>query len=487
MSDVVEATGRQAVDADAVAALVAPTGELDVWPGCRHRLTRAEAAVLASPPMQRLRRLRQMGLAFHAWPNAENTRFSHSVGVAYWAASYLAALSRSADPLTARILRRTRADLNGLSLELVVRLFALLHDIDLLPLGHTLRYQSGAFAEPEGRPRLGACLAAIKASARDGAFADAPSAAEQERWLSTLEAHLDAAGSALATRTAGPGDLVNQLVNSILGADVMDFALRDSAAITREQKRHDAQLKHLRLVEGAAGPRLALDLGDAADAADRVAAADDLYRARFEVFAESVYHPTKLAADAMLDLVLRRLGPARCGSLLPERRLLAMGDDELLDALAEIDDEAASSGRVAPVGRWLRDGRLHQEVWRTEDLATFRKRPDATEALNLDPAWRSATERRLRERLPWAADGDVIVAVSAPTMQVKPADAQLRAEGGIFSLADAGEHGYRVEAREVAQGYSRLWSLRVCLAARSLSRREAVRAAAGDLLGAPTS
>ena len=35
-----------------------------------------------------------------------------------------------------------------------VSTLALLHDIDLLPLGHTLRYQSGAFAEGRGRPRL---------------------------------------------------------------------------------------------------------------------------------------------------------------------------------------------------------------------------------------------------------------------------------------------------------------------------------------------
>ncbi len=242
MTEVVESASRRV--ADAAAALAASNCDLEVWPGCRHRLTRAEAAVLASPPFQRLRRLRQMGLAFHAWPNAEHTRFSHSLGVAYWASTHLAALTRSADPLTERILGQIRADLDGLSLELVLRLFALLHDIDLLPLGHTLRYQSGAFAEADGRPRLAACLAAIKASAHEGAFAEAPSGTERRRWLSALDAHLDAAASALAGASAGAGRLVNELVNSGLGGDLIDFALRDSAAIARRQPRLDAQLRH---------------------------------------------------------------------------------------------------------------------------------------------------------------------------------------------------------------------------------------------------
>ena len=112
-----------------------------------------------------------MGLAFHAWPGAENTRASHSIGVSFWAAAYLAALDRSADAGTQAVLASARAALAPLSLDLVLRLFALQHDIDLLPLGHTLRYQSGAFAEDEGHPRLAACVAAIQAEARAQAFA----------------------------------------------------------------------------------------------------------------------------------------------------------------------------------------------------------------------------------------------------------------------------------------------------------------------------
>lgn len=483
MSEVDQTFPARAIDPAVVDAMLAAAGTLEVWPGCRHGLTRAETALVASPPFQRLRRLRQMGLAFHAWPNAENTRASHSLGVSYWATTYLAALEQCTDASTRGLLARARAAFNPLSLDVVLRFFALLHDIDLLPLGHTLRYQSGAFTEGSGRPRLAACVAAIKDCARENAFADAPSDEDRVQWLAAFEAHLDAAADALAGRIHGPGRLLNELVNSGLGADLLDFALRDSAAINREQQRHDALPRQLRLVDVPAGLRLALDIAEPVDAKERVAAADDLYRARFEIFAASVFHPTKLAADAMLDFMLRRLGPGCCAALLPEARLLAMGDDELIDTLVDADGAAAHGDRGVPVGRWLRQGHLHEEAWRTEDLAAFRAREGSAEALDLAPAWRTAAEQRLAERLSWAARGDLIVAVSDPAMQVKPANALFRAGPDVFTLAEAGRHGYAIAAPRIAGQYTSLWSLRVYLSARSVGRREAVRAVAQDLFG----
>ncbi|HET7487024.1 MAG TPA: hypothetical protein VFJ85_03790 [Acidimicrobiales bacterium] len=460
----------------ATVAMEEPVGTLEVWAGRTHTVTRAEAVVLASPPFQRLRRLRQMGLAFHAWPNAENTRASHSLGVAHWASAYLDALRHNGDGTTQALLAGAAEQLEGLSQDVVLRLFGLLHDIDLLPLGHTLRYQSGLFPEPGERSRLAACVASIRAHARAHAFGEAAAEAERAEWLDAFDRHLDAA---LAANTTPHGRLTAELVNSGLGADLLDFAVRDSFAIGRPQRLHDDLPAGLRLVPTEQGAGLALSLSEGA-----VAVADDLYRARFEVFAASVFHPVKLAADAMLDLAVRRLGPAMCDSLLPEHRLVAIGDDELLDTVTDV--EAAMAARLGgePVTPALRAGRLHDEVWRTEDRAAFHRRPDAGRAVGLDPAWRDEAEAALLRAIPWAGPGEVIVAVSPAAMQAKPANARfVAADGDVFTLAEAAGRGHLNQAAETAARYDTLWSLRVYLAPLGRSRAGEVAKAAAELFG----
>src|SRR5271155_3998008 len=43
-------------------------------------LSTAEARLLDLPALQRLRRLRQLGLAYFAFPSAEHSRFTHALG-----------------------------------------------------------------------------------------------------------------------------------------------------------------------------------------------------------------------------------------------------------------------------------------------------------------------------------------------------------------------------------------------------------------------
>jgi len=76
----------------------------------------------------------------------------------------------------------------------------------------------------------------------------------------------------------------------------------------------------------------------------------------------------------------------------------------------------------------------------------------------------------------------VIVAVAAPTMQAKPANARFAGGPGgatVFTLAHAADHGYATTAAETAARYQTLWSLRIYLAPRWRSRAaEAAKAAA---------
>lgn len=441
----------------AVAALLAPVRSIAVWPGIDHDLSLAEALLVETAGFARLKGLRQMGLAFHAFPNAENSRASHSLGVAAWASRWLAAL-RDGDDETRRLL--AELDATGLSAELVVRLFALLHDIDLLPLGHTLRYQCGLLAEADGHPRRAALLGAM--------------AGEVEHRLptpalrATFRLHLAEAERAFEGLD-GLAGLARELVNSGIGADLVDFALRDSAAIGRPQVLATgfAEALRLRMTDRL---RLATD-------ADGAGIADDLYRARFEIFAQSIANPRKLAADAMLDGAVRRVLRR---APIDDAGIAMMTDEGFLEWLETVEQSTLDGDAVTLVPA-LRDGRLHGEAWRTADLRGFARLADAQVALALTPAWRTAAEAALRSSLPWAANGDVLVGVFAPTMQAKPADALVSQGDTMFGLGEARSHGLHVAAPDICAAYAGLWSLRVYLAPRWAGREPEVAAAATRL------
>lgn len=439
-------------DSDAVEALLAPARIVSIWPGHDYALSQAEAALIATPPFQRLSRLRQMGLAYLASPNAENTRASHSIGVACWASRFHESL-------------RPQLPESDLSPALVTKLFALLHDIDLLPLGHTLRYQSNLLPEAAGHPRMAACVEAIVAHvAGHGLLA----IEQREEALACFERHLRAAATARPAHTEPACALAAELVNSMLGADLFDFALRDSLAIGREQALHRGYPAMLRLVRQGRRLRTAIS-------AEHASIAADLYRARFELFAHGVNDPRKLAADAMLDLIARRIDAGSADTRWSDTHLLHLGDDEFLALAAELEARLGDGIGLTDPLRW---GLLHQEVFRLDSLETLRRRPDAERALSLEAEWRSEAEAALIERLPHLAPGEVIVAVSPAKMQVKPPDILLvEPDGTLRPIAEMPG----LDVLETAAAYAKQWSLRVYLAPQKLAEAAPLRRIAAEL------
>src|SRR5512134_1841797 len=82
-------------------------------------------AVLDTPPVQRLRYVRQLGHAFLVYPGATHTRFEHALGAYHLTGRALAMLDQ-------------RGELAAVESDdrLAVRLAALLHDIGHYPFSH---------------------------------------------------------------------------------------------------------------------------------------------------------------------------------------------------------------------------------------------------------------------------------------------------------------------------------------------------------------
>src|SRR5215207_7028082 len=83
-----------------------------------------ERAVFDSPPMQRLRGIKQLGMASLVFPSAVHTRFEHSLGTAWMAKRILKSLADRGERIS-KDEQRT------------IVLASLLHDVTHVPFGHT--------------------------------------------------------------------------------------------------------------------------------------------------------------------------------------------------------------------------------------------------------------------------------------------------------------------------------------------------------------
>src|SRR5688572_410279 len=86
-------------------------------------LSDLELTLIQSPSFQRLRGIKQLGLAHYVYPSADYARFSHSLGVCHVTGEILSALRRSG----------VRVDSEEIQL---YRLAALFHDVGHYPFSH---------------------------------------------------------------------------------------------------------------------------------------------------------------------------------------------------------------------------------------------------------------------------------------------------------------------------------------------------------------
>jgi HD superfamily phosphohydrolase len=231
-------------------------------------------ALACTPQVQRLRRIRQLGLANLIYPGAEHSRFAHSLGVAHMARRMLLAVSGP------------RLDEGIAAVTLAA---ALLHDIGHGPFSHAIEKVTGidhedisaaALRDPEGE--VSAILAAV-----DPALPEA---------VAALIAH------------GAPRTFYGDIVSSQIDADRLDYILRDGLATGVRINTYDLE-RILSTLEAAPG-HLVISL--------RAREAVEGYLlARFHMFKQVYLHKAVRAAEKMLEAAM-----ARAAELLREGQAL---------------------------------------------------------------------------------------------------------------------------------------------------------------------
>jgi hypothetical protein len=270
--------------------------------------------LLETKELQRLRRIRQLGLTSLAFPGAEHTRFSHALGAAHVMKRFVSRL-RQIDqslPFWQRLTSERARD---------VIAAALLHDVGHGPLSHL--------------------------------FEDAmPGGERHERWTTRIILDESTELSAVLRRD-DPGlprrvaELVEgrhelrylaNLVSGTFDADRCDYLLRDahSTGVTYGSFDLDWLLRSLRLEPvGATGnaPGLAID------GMKGITAIESFLLARLFMFQQVYFHKSTRAAEGMVRSILRRAVELLSGGERLPARLAAL--------------ESAASGRSPTLGEYL--------------------------------------------------------------------------------------------------------------------------------------
>jgi HD superfamily phosphohydrolase len=112
-----------------------------------------EIAIIDHPAFQRLRRVRQLGMAHMVFPGATHNRFEHSVGAVHVAKLIVDHVNANSEKSRDRFSQWTMAKINQPTTRFI-RLAALLHDVGHLPFGHTLEDELNHLRSHDGPERL---------------------------------------------------------------------------------------------------------------------------------------------------------------------------------------------------------------------------------------------------------------------------------------------------------------------------------------------
>lgn len=319
----------------------------DIDDGCEGMLVE----LLATPQVQRLRRIRQLGLANLVYPGAEHSRFAHSLGVTH---------------LARRVLDQVCQGAPKPEIKYPTLAAALLHDIGHGPFSHAIETVTGVHHE-----RVSMALLLDE---------DTPVHAI----LAEVDAQLPAQVAALLVHDA-PRTFYGDIVSSQLDADRLDYILRDGLLTGVKIATYDLE----RIVSTLqAEPGHLLASGRAKEAIE------GYLIARFHMFKQVYLHKAVRSAEKMLEAaILRASSLIQAGSdllFVPKGPLhtLLLGKRVPPVEFASLDDTdvwfvlKAWSRSEDPILAELSDGLLVRRLYKTIDVPAADK-PGAGGAIDL--------------------------------------------------------------------------------------------------------
>lgn len=273
--------------------------------------------LINTPEFQRLRNIKQLGLALYTFQGAEHSRFTHSLGVMHVMTRILDQLAKKH-----RISEESR---------IVGRAAALLHDIGHGPFSHVIEK-----VLRQNHERWTVAIISDPTTAVHRALAD-------------FDPSLPLRVASAIDHDYMPS-FIGQLVSSQLDADRLDYLLRDSLMTGAKYGNYDLEWIIHALEIDSDGDRIFV-------ASNGYYAAEEYLQARYYMFRQVYFHRSLRSAEAVLRSILRRavelMREGRLGFVVGNsvmERVLAGEDLNVAEYLLFDDHDV-----MFHIKQWMRD------------------------------------------------------------------------------------------------------------------------------------
>lgn len=466
-------------------------------------LTRLESLIVDSPPMQRLRRVRQLGTTHLVYPGATHSRFSHSLGALRVAQDLLDLVidqRNGADSVPDIFMEweSDRANYHRKVAEVTIlaRLGGLLHDLCHVPFGHSLEDDLKILTpHDENKGRFETLWNQFDDDLRRLLAQNGLASALRPLIISKVDEERQ------------PHDdyqFATDIVGNTICADLLDYLDRDHmfAGLPVKFGRRVLSGFYVTPSNHRYYPaRMVMRI--ARDGRSRNDVVSDLFkylRYRYELSERALVHHAKLAADAMvgkalemwkdalwvefaeqrfgkrvkppeldIDVLRDRLTKAGLAHEFEgidnlvqqhlEREFLRYGDDGLLEhLLITSENKATSDDRMNAIAHLVR-GLLNRQLFKLAGQFRARQMADTIYKRFGSPEARRQLELRTT-KFARLSHRDVVLWVPAAQMRMKAARVLVDDGTHVSTLYDL-DHALRDRGREIYESHEDLWSVSV--------------------------